>query len=148
MSGGLRLGGARVERMGLEIFRQFDGGDYPYVIEVNGLPWALTVAEARRLAQAAKIIPRRRKRDRRIAVFREWEDGRRRSGWGSQHLGAWFSEAAERAGLFDCTAHGIRKAAARQLAEAVTCAATTPMLSGCWAWPRSWPNTRAIGAAR
>jgi hypothetical protein len=59
MSGGLRLGGARVERMGLEIFRQFDGSDYPYVIEVNGLPWALTVAEARRLAQAAKIIPRR-----------------------------------------------------------------------------------------
>jgi integrase len=37
---------------------------------------------------------------------------RRGANVGKEHLGAWFSEAAERAGLVDCTAHGIRKAAA------------------------------------
>ena len=36
---------------------------------------------------------------------------RRATNVGKEHLGAWFSEAAERAGLVDCTAHGIRKAA-------------------------------------
>jgi hypothetical protein len=37
---------------------------------------------------------------------------RRGTNVGKEHLGAWFSEAAERAGLVDCTAHGIRKAGA------------------------------------
>ena len=50
-----------------------------------------------------------------------------------EHLGAWFSEAAERAGLVDCTAHGIRKAAARRLAEA---GATVNQLMAIFGWTR------------
>jgi integrase len=52
---------------------------------------------------------------------------------GKEHLGAWFSEAAERAGLLDCTAHGIRKAAARRLAEA---GATVNQLMAIFGWAR------------
>jgi hypothetical protein len=53
----LRLGGATVNGMRLEVFRRLDS-DYPYVLMVNGLPWSLTVAEARRLTQAATFYPR------------------------------------------------------------------------------------------
>ena len=47
------------------------------------------------------------------------------------YLGAWFSEAAERAGLIDCTAHGIRKAAARRLAEAGATVNQLMAIFGC-----------------
>ena len=58
---------------------------------------------------------------------------RRGANVGKEHLGAWFSEAAERAGLVDCTAHGIRKAAARRLAEA---GATVNQLMAIFGWAR------------
>jgi integrase len=58
---------------------------------------------------------------------------RRGANVGKEHLGAWFSEAAERAGLVDCTAHGIRKAAARRLAEA---GATVNQLMAIFGWTR------------
>jgi integrase len=58
---------------------------------------------------------------------------RRATNVGKEHLGAWFSEAAERAGLVDCTAHGIRKAAARRLAEA---GATVNQLMAIFGWTR------------
>jgi integrase len=58
---------------------------------------------------------------------------RRGANVGKEYLGAWFSEAAERAGLVDCTAHGIRKAAARRLAEA---GATVNQLMAIFGWTR------------
>ena len=58
---------------------------------------------------------------------------RRGTNVGKEHLGAWFSEAAKRAGLVDCTAHGIRKAAARRLAEA---GATVNQLMAIFGWTR------------
>jgi Phage integrase family len=58
---------------------------------------------------------------------------RRGANVGKEHLGAWFSEAADRAGLVDCTAHGNRKAAARRLAEA---GATVNQLMAIFGWTR------------
>jgi Phage integrase family len=58
---------------------------------------------------------------------------RRGANVGKEHLGAWFSEAAEQAGLVDCTAHGIRKAAARRLAEA---GVTVNQLMAIFGWAR------------
>jgi integrase len=52
---------------------------------------------------------------------------------GKEHLGAEFSAACEAAGLVDCTAHGLRKAAATRLAEN---GATESQLMAVFGWTR------------
>jgi hypothetical protein len=55
---------------------------------------------------------------------------------GKEYLGAAFSAAAKEAGLVDCTAHGVRKAAAVRLAEN---GATVDQLMAIFGWVR--PDT-------
>jgi integrase len=59
--------------------------------------------------------------------------GPRGRAWGKGHLGGWFAEAAERAGLVDCTAHGLRKAGAKRCAEA---GATVNQMMAIFGWAR------------
>ncbi|MDE0052513.1 MAG: tyrosine-type recombinase/integrase [Rhodospirillales bacterium] len=44
--------------------------------------------------------------------------GRQPKSYSAHHLGTWFRERCKEAGLADCSAHGLRKAGARRLAEA------------------------------
>jgi integrase len=59
--------------------------------------------------------------------------GPRGHAWGKAHLGDQFAEAAEKAGLVDCTAHGLRKASATRCAEA---AATVNQMMAMFGWKR------------
>ena len=43
--------------------------------------------------------------------------GREAKSYSAHHLGTWFRERCKEAGLADCSAHGLRKAVARRLAE-------------------------------
>jgi hypothetical protein len=56
MSANIRIGGATVDGMTIEIFRRLDSA-YPYVIIVSGRLWTLTVEEALKLAKAATFHP-------------------------------------------------------------------------------------------
>jgi integrase len=59
--------------------------------------------------------------------------GPRGHAWGKAHLGDWFAETAKKAGLIDCTAHGLRKAAAVRCAEA---GATVNQMMAMFGWKR------------
>ena len=63
-----------------------------------------------------------------------WIIGPRGRPWGKAHLGDWFSEAAKKAGLVNCTAHGLRKAAATRCANA---GASEEKLKALFGWTRS-----------
>jgi integrase len=59
--------------------------------------------------------------------------GPRGHAWGKAHLGDWFAEAAKKAGLVACTAHGLRKAGAKRCAEA---GATVNQMMAIFGWVR------------
>jgi integrase len=59
--------------------------------------------------------------------------GPRGHAWGKAHLGDWFAEAAKKAGLIDCTAHGLRKAGAKRCVEA---GATVNQMMAIFGWVR------------
>jgi hypothetical protein len=54
--------------------------------------------------------------------------------WGKAHLGDWFAEAAKKAELINCTAHGLRKAGAKHCAEA---GASVNQMMAIFGWVRA-----------
>lgn len=59
--------------------------------------------------------------------------GKRGRAWGKAHLGAQIAKFAKEAGLVDCTAHGLRKAAAVRCAEG---GATVKEMMARFGWKR------------
>jgi hypothetical protein len=53
---------------------------------------------------------------------------------GTKHLGDWFAEAANKAGLINCTAHDLRKAGAKRCAEA---GASVNQMMAIFGWVRA-----------